>query len=253
MSAGKRGTPNKGRVHRVRYFAEPTFLNMNTDQRIEQLFSLLTEWRAFPNYQLERRADIFFALYLKEILRDKYPDNEFELIIPEFPLRYGSIREEDQGNGANRSAKVDYVCVDRVNEFCVLLELKTEERSLRVDQFENMKNALKAGYAALLDGVRELIKHTKEKGKYTTLLKYLDAEVPTNAGAMARHGSGTPMSGMKMTIIKPTANESTCPEDCDVISFDAVAAALGKIAGPSDHLTQAFISALANWREPISR
>ena len=33
-----------------------------------QLFDRLDEWRDFPNYQLERRADIFFSLYLVEAL-----------------------------------------------------------------------------------------------------------------------------------------------------------------------------------------
>jgi hypothetical protein len=35
---------------------------------ITDLFDRLDAWRHFPNYQLERRADIFFALYLPEVL-----------------------------------------------------------------------------------------------------------------------------------------------------------------------------------------
>lgn len=35
-------------------------------KQIDTLFDRMDAWRHFPNYQLERRADIFFALYLPE-------------------------------------------------------------------------------------------------------------------------------------------------------------------------------------------
>jgi hypothetical protein len=221
---------------------------MTTDERIDQLFALLTEWRRFPNYQLERRADIFFALYLRDILRHCYPGNDFDLIIPEFPLRYGSIRDKDQGNSSNLSAKVDYVCVDRNNKFCVLLELKTEERSLSKAQFENMENALRKDYEMLTNGVRELLMHTKEKSKYTTLLNYLDTPLTADHG---RAASGTPESGMKLAIIKPTANRDACPKDCKVISFEDVATILNQLPNTGDGLTLSFLKALKDWKEPL--
>ena len=40
-----------------------------TDSKINQLFNNLDTWRHLPNYQLERRADIFFSLYLAEVLQ----------------------------------------------------------------------------------------------------------------------------------------------------------------------------------------
>jgi hypothetical protein len=36
---------------------------------ISKLFHLLDNWRNLPSYQLERRADIFFALYLDKIIK----------------------------------------------------------------------------------------------------------------------------------------------------------------------------------------
>ena len=36
---------------------------------IERVFKLLDNWRHLPDYQLERRADIFFALFLPEVLK----------------------------------------------------------------------------------------------------------------------------------------------------------------------------------------
>jgi len=41
---------------------------MTTETLIDELFDKLDEWRSLPAYQLERRADIFFAIYLKDII-----------------------------------------------------------------------------------------------------------------------------------------------------------------------------------------
>lgn len=76
------------------------------NSQIDQVFSLLDKWRNFPGYQLERRADIFFALYLKEILDYKF-DYAADLIIPEFPVRRGSIYND--GKSDNKSVKIDYI------------------------------------------------------------------------------------------------------------------------------------------------
>ena len=35
---------------------------------VAELFNRMDEWRTFPSYQLERRADILFPLYLAEVL-----------------------------------------------------------------------------------------------------------------------------------------------------------------------------------------
>ena len=55
-----------------------------------KLFDLLDDWRYLPAYQLERRADVFFGMHLKEILHKKY-GSEIDEIIPEFPIRKGSL------------------------------------------------------------------------------------------------------------------------------------------------------------------
>ena len=41
-------------------------------ESVQQVFSLLDRWRHLPNYQLERRADIFFAVYLPKILEQRF-------------------------------------------------------------------------------------------------------------------------------------------------------------------------------------
>lgn len=62
-------------------------------KKIVELFEKLDEWRFLPSYQLERRSDIFFALYLDVIFKEL--ENEIIIeIIPEFPIRKGVLFPE---------------------------------------------------------------------------------------------------------------------------------------------------------------
>lgn len=59
---------------------------------ISGLFGLLDRWRHLPDYQLERRADIFFALFLPEVLRAHFAKQNRSIeinpvLIPEFPIK----------------------------------------------------------------------------------------------------------------------------------------------------------------------
>jgi hypothetical protein len=66
---------------------------------VSDVFDLLDRWRHFPAYQLERRADIFFALYLPGIVEHALGVAVDPWVIPEFPIRKEYSR---------RSTKVDY-------------------------------------------------------------------------------------------------------------------------------------------------
>ena len=57
------------------------------EDKIEQIFELLKKWYEYPKYQLERRLDIFFSIYLPEILKEKGIHIELNDIFPEFPLK----------------------------------------------------------------------------------------------------------------------------------------------------------------------
>ena len=39
---------------------------------IDRLFDRMDRWRHLPSYQLERRADLFFSLYLPEVLQKRF-------------------------------------------------------------------------------------------------------------------------------------------------------------------------------------
>ena len=89
---------------------------------LPQVFDLLTQWRDLPNYQLERRADIFFAVYLARVLEEKVGLAIDPILIPEFPLKK---------DGNNLSNKADYLLLARDKSQAFLVELKTEMSSRR--------------------------------------------------------------------------------------------------------------------------
>jgi hypothetical protein len=135
--------------------------------RIAQLFDLLDEWRHLPAYQLERRADILFALYLPAFLSDRLKVRLRPQLIPEFPLRQRLN---------NRSCKVDYVAMSEDGNKVFFVELKTDNLSRRQRQDEYLVRAKDAGMPSLIKDVRKIFAGTKARlrPKYCHLLKLLD-------------------------------------------------------------------------------
>ncbi len=143
-------------------------------KQIETVFDHLDAWRHLPSYQLERRADIFFSLYLPEALERKlgcpmYPD-----VLPEFPLRIGTLDPVNSNLRLdNRSYKADYLAFSNSFDKAVLVELKTDELSRKLKQDEYLLKAREVGLTKLLEGVRELFKKTKSTMKYLHLIEQL--------------------------------------------------------------------------------
>ena len=99
---------------------------------VETIFDLLDCWRNYPNYQLERRADIYFAYYLPTIINKKLEENiDYKHIIPEFPLLYDKTK---------RSKKVDYAIFGK--KYLYFVELKTNNH-FNTKQDIYLKNAQK--------------------------------------------------------------------------------------------------------------
>lgn len=152
---------------------------MDAQQAVEKIFQNLTQWRNLPKYQLERRADIFFSLYLKEILETKFSadGNKVELspvIIPEFPLRHGN---------EHHTVNVDYVMFSKSLSKVYLIEFKTDMGSLRDEQFEYLFKAKKGienhdgmegnGFMGILKDLCKVFKATGDKQKYFHLFHQL--------------------------------------------------------------------------------
>jgi hypothetical protein len=132
-------------------------------KHINELFDNLDTWRNLPAYQLERRADIFFSVYLSEILSYKFGVN-IDGLIPEFP-----IRKPD----TNQSFKVDYLAKAKDINTVYLVELKTDDDSLRPGQDDYLLEAKGIGLARLLDGVFKIYQASISSKKYQYLLERL--------------------------------------------------------------------------------
>ena len=85
---------------------------------IDRVFEVLDGWRHLPDYQLERRTDIFFALFLPEVLQERFGLAQMPKLIPEFPIK--KINN-------NQSTKVDYLALS--DDRALLVELKTDMAS----------------------------------------------------------------------------------------------------------------------------
>ncbi len=130
-------------------------------ERIKQLFDQLDEWRCLPDYQMERRADLYFLLYLPEVLETELHVPIRPVVIPEFP-----IKQVD----SNRSDKVDYLAATADGRKLMFVELKTDCNSTRPEQFEYLcRGAQKTG-AELLDDLRTIRKASKARFKYDALI-----------------------------------------------------------------------------------
>ncbi len=100
---------------------------------IQDVFGKMDSWRNLPKYQLERRSDIFFAAYLKEVLEAKF-DKIKDQIIPEFPIHKATIKPYFNGilkcKGED-SCNVDFVAFALSKPECYFIELKTDIASKR--------------------------------------------------------------------------------------------------------------------------
>lgn len=200
------------------------------------IFDLLDKWRHFPSYQLERRADIFFAAFLPDLIEDKYQSIQ-RTIIPEFPIRIGTIRPE---NPINKSYKADYFILTEDPKYCVLIELKTDDTSRRDEQDDYLAAAQKVKLSALIDGVISIYHATEYKHKYDVLINEL-----TSAGILKRDGkdiSNLVEDDLDIEVIYIQPNPDPGLENS--ISFEYFS---DLVAVHADEFAQRFSKSLKEW------
>ena len=138
--------------------------------KISQVFNNLDLWRHLPAYQLERRADIFFSVYLHEIIEWKFGKKPIG-IIPEFPVHIPTIYPKMK---QNLSFKIDYFAYVAKDLPPLFIELKTDMSSRREKQDWYLRKAQVAGLTKLLQGLKQIYKATQSKPKYDFLLTQLE-------------------------------------------------------------------------------
>ena len=132
---------------------------------IYEVLRQLDEWRHLPAYQLERRVDIFFGMFLPKVIEKRF-GVRVDDVIPEFPLHKGKLGISED----NRSINVDYVVFGSEGHIrrIFLVELKTDINSLDEKQLKRMMEARRIG--DLLEGVGEAAQNSKSKPKYAHLI-----------------------------------------------------------------------------------
>ena len=144
----------------------------DTSRSVAQMFNLMDRWRHLPGYRLEGRLAPFFELFLRDVLAESLDVDIHPVVIPEFPLRKGTLLGE---NGSNQSYNVDYVAFSDDRNKAFLVELKTDMGSIDDDQKHYLINARNKGIEPLVWGILKICgsKGTRKRSKYVHLLHRL--------------------------------------------------------------------------------
>jgi hypothetical protein len=207
---------------------------------INNIFDTLDDWRFLPGYQLERRADIFFALHLKYLFDEIFGHHVTE-ILPEFPIRKGTIVPEIP---INKSYKVDYAVFSDNNKV-FLVELKTDDGSTREEQYAYYFKAIDVGFKNIVDGVLLIFEATDSKSKYQNLL----GRLRNNGSIIIKDGKDVASDKYSFydypIFLKPNKLDT---DRGQVIDFKKIANIL-KIS--EDNFTKRFVESLVKWTVPV--
>jgi len=224
----------------------------NQMNHIDALFDRMDVWRHLPNYQLERRADLFFSLYLPKVLEAKLGFAVRNEIIPEFPVRIGTIYPDKPND---KSYKIDYVALSANTDKVIFVELKTDELSRRNKQDKYLFKSSKVGFPALLGGVLEIFRATNSKRKYFALLELLESigllQIPMEMKKIMSRQSlqgiikmshaikiTAPMTNPIIVYVQPNGSGS------NIINFEDFRAVIQK---HDDPISQRFAKSLMEW------
>ncbi len=122
------------------------------------------------SYQLERRADIFFAVYLPEVIAAISGVELDELVIPELPIKRDLIWPDKP---TNQSVKLDYCLFAKDRSRVFFVELKTDAGSRRAAQDEYLRASKQLGFRAVVEGVLQIALASAAHQKYSHLLTEL--------------------------------------------------------------------------------
>ncbi len=221
---------------------------ITNEAKINQLFTNLDTWRHLPNYQLERRADIFFSLYLAEVLQGQKNlglDGEL-IIIPEFPCHHKTVF----GEGTNHSFKIDYLAVTADGNKACFVELKTDNNSISADQIVKMERACEAGLYKLVSGVKTMHKASEEKPKYDQLRRLLTQV--NNSDSLGMHPNNVfiiPNSLTDKEIKSLDVETQQIYKKATKITFEEYATIVEK---HTDYLSLRFAKSLREWAKNIA-
>jgi hypothetical protein len=228
---------------------------------IDIIFGRMDRWRHLPTYQLERRADLFFALYIPEVLEDKLGFAIRSELIPEFPARIGT----NFGGISNRSNNIDYLALSEDKKKAVFVELKTDDSSRNAKQDRYYATSREAGLKRLLEGILDIFRtqeRQKYRSKYFCLIEQLASleqyQIPDELRIIMKRANHTGYRNASRDIevtsevseciviyIQPNVQPNEEPE-FDVITFEDFGRTILK---NGDALSARFAKSLSEWAE----
>ena len=206
-------------------------------------FSTLKDWNRFPAYHLEDRIEPLIGYFLPDIIQSAL-GVKVKGVIPEFPLRLGTIRPEFGGKPiSERSYKVSFYALGEDGTH-YLIELRTILSPSFGQQDDFLQKAKERGMEKIIDGLTRIAKLTSHKAtnKYEHLKDKLKELGILNKIETFIH----PMKEIQIIAIQPKLPRKDRGEK--VITFQTVVKIL-KENYPEDEFVVEFASALESWGE----
>lgn len=211
---------------------------MNHTEALEQMLKNLDRWRHLPKYQLERRADVFFGLFVKLIMEARFGRLN-EVVIPEFPYK----------NDSNRKTTVnfDYVLFSADLSRVFVVELKTEPDSAGEANNSYLNEVVDLPFDKIIGDLKAVVAATRQKAKYNCLIGQLK-----ETGLILKDSDDGNSWDCHPKIGKPTVVyltprlKKSLNKNFELIFFDEAADILEKTGGAVEcH----FASYLRRWNE----
>lgn len=210
---------------------------MNTaEEPLERVLAQLDRWRHLPAYRLEPHVDVLFGMTLATVMRAKFNTEGELFVIPEFPIHHKTVGIEN----TNRSFNVDFAVLTQGGRDVFLVELKTDSRSIKKDQLDNMRKVRDGClFRSVLDAVATIRNASHQKAKYDHLIHELG-----EAGAVKSDKAADTVSRKpELVLISPRREEiKVCTRDFVCIDFREYADII------SPPLERTFAHYLGKWQ-----
>jgi len=222
---------------------------------LQTIFRHLDRWRHPPEYQLERRADIFFSAYLKGVVEEFTGTELEEQIIPELPVKRDIVWPDKP---SNQSVKVDYTLFSKDRRRVYLVELKTDAASRRDTQDWMYETICRAGLQRILEGIKAITLASKARQKYYHLLAilaelgflFIPSDLEEYLYPQTRPGLTRRLEQVQVQVKKPGPMIEVIylqPQETDgvrCIDFETFAEYVGRFDDP---VSREFSAALKRW------
>ena len=223
-------------------------------------------WRHLPAWQLERRADLFFGVFLATVLEATFDVAINPRIVPELPLLKRLVQA--RARPGLSSVKLDYFAMAADGSRGFLVELKTDVRSRRAGQDAYLHAAQRVGLPALMQGVVDIVvgprlRDVHRDHKYAWMVHALSelgcltapdayrravyAEDRTGLTAAARSLAVTaPDCPLEVVYVQPVRSDEEA-SGTTTIDFEAFAAVIEATKEP---MGARFAQSLRDWTCP---